>query len=182
MTMLDPTNFDAGPLAAVSSHENADGTWTVTFVRELSHPPERVWNALVRVDEVSKWAPFEPDRDLDSTGPAVLTMIDGDLREAMPSEVSAVDSPTRLAYTWGDDALVWELCPTSSGTQLTLRHTVQGKDWMPKVAAGWHLCLVVADCVLAGEAVQPIVGGNAMRFGWQELHDQYASVLGVTPA
>jgi uncharacterized protein YndB with AHSA1/START domain len=180
--MIDPTTFDAGPLAAVASEQHADGTWTVTFVRELAHPPERVWNALVRVDEVPRWAPFEPDRDLDTTGPATLTMIDGNLREAMPSEVRAADPPTRLEYTWGDDLLVWDLAPTTAGTQLTLRHTVRGKDWMPKVAAGWHLCLVVADHVLAGDAVDPIVGGDAMRYGWQDLHDQYASVLGVTPA
>jgi hypothetical protein len=51
---------------------------------------------------------------------------------------------------------------------------------MPKVAAGWHLCLVVADHVLAGETVQPIVGDDAMRYGWQDLHDRYANVLGVT--
>ena len=45
---MDPTTFDAGPLAAVSSEEHADGTWTVTFVREFAPPPERVWAALVR--------------------------------------------------------------------------------------------------------------------------------------
>ena len=180
--MMDPTTFDAGPLAAVSSEEHADGTWTVTFVRELAHPPERVWAALVRADDLPRWAPFETDRDLDTTGPATLTMIDGNLREAMVSDVRAVEAPTRLEYTWGDDVLLWELSPTPAGTQLTLRHTVQGKDWMPKVAAGWHLCLVVADHVLAGDAVQPIVGQDAMRYGWQDLHDQYASRLGVESA
>jgi uncharacterized protein YndB with AHSA1/START domain len=177
---MDPTTFDAGPLAAVSSEEHADGTWTVTFVREFVHPPERVWAALVRAEDVPHWAPFEPDRDLDAPGPATLTMVDGNLREAMPSVVRVADAPTRLEYTWGDDLLVWELAPTAAGTQLTLRHTVQGKDWMPKVAAGWHLCLVVADHVLAGETVEPIVGDDAMRYGWQDLHDQYAKVLGVT--
>jgi uncharacterized protein YndB with AHSA1/START domain len=151
----------------------------VTFVRELAHPPERVWDALVRAGDVPKWAPFEPDRDLDTTGPATLTMVDANLREAMDSEVHAVDPPRRLEYTWGTDLLVWELSPTDTGTRLTLHHTVQGKDWMPKVAAGWHLCLVVADHVLAGEHVQPIVGEDSMRYGWQDLHDRYASRLGV---
>jgi uncharacterized protein YndB with AHSA1/START domain len=176
---LDPTTFDAGPLAAVSSEQHADGTWTVTFVREFAHPPERVWAALVRAEDVPRWAPFEPDRDLDATGPATLTMVDGNLREAMTSDVRVVEPPTQLVYTWGDDVLVWELSPIADGTQLTLRHTVQGKDWMPKVAAGWHLCLVVADRMIDGDAVQAIRGGDAMRYGWQDLHDQYASRLGV---
>jgi uncharacterized protein YndB with AHSA1/START domain len=179
MTM-DPTTFDPGPLAEVSSEEHDDGTWTVTFVRELAHTPEHVWGALVRADEVPKWAPFEPDRDLDAIGAATLTMVDGDLREAMTSDVRVVEPPTRLEYSWGDDVLVWDLAPTATGTRLTLRHTVRGKDWMPKVAAGWHLCLVVADHVLAGESVEPIVGEDAMRYGWQDLHDQYAARLGVT--
>jgi uncharacterized protein YndB with AHSA1/START domain len=178
---IDPASFDSGPLAEVSSEANDDGTWTVTFVRQLAHPPDRVWNALVRVDEVPRWAPYEPDRDLDATGVATLTMVDGDLRQAMPSEVRLVEPPARLEYTWGDDLLSWELSPIAAGTRLTLRHTVRGKDWMPKVAAGWHLCLVVADRVLAGEAVEPIVGDDAMRYGWQDLHDAYAARLGVTP-
>ena len=43
---MDPTTFDPGPLAEVSSEEHGDGTWTVTFVRELAHAPEHVWDAL----------------------------------------------------------------------------------------------------------------------------------------
>jgi uncharacterized protein YndB with AHSA1/START domain len=176
---IDPATFDPGPLAVVSSEQHDDGTWTVTFVRDLGHPPDHVWSALVRADELPKWAPFEADRDLDTTGTATLTMVDGNLREAMTSEVRVVEPPTRLEYTWGDDLLVWDLSPTAAGTRLTLRHTVQGKDWMPKVAAGWHLCLVVADHVLAGDEVQPIVGDDSMRYGWQDLHDAYASRLGI---
>jgi len=178
---IDPITFDPGPLAEVSSEAHDDGTWTVTFVRELGHATEQVWDALVRADEIPKWAPFEPDRDLDATGAATLTMVDGNLREAMTSDVRVVVPPTHLEYTWGDDLLAWDLSPTAAGTRLTLRHTVRGKDWMPKVAAGWHLCLVVADHVLAGDAVEPIVGSDAMRYGWQGLHDQYAARLGVMP-
>ena len=176
---MDPT-FDPGPLAKVSSEEHDDGTWTVTFVRELAHPPEKVWTAITEAGQVARWAPFESDRDFDSVGSATLTMIDGNLRESMASDVRVVERPTRLEYTWGDDVLAWELAPTAGGTRLTLRHTVQGKDWMPKVAAGWHLCLVVADHALTGETVQAIRGGDAMQYGWQDLHDQYAARLGVT--
>ena len=45
---MDPTTFDPGPLAEVSSEEHGDGTWTVTFVRDLAHAPEQVWTPLVR--------------------------------------------------------------------------------------------------------------------------------------
>ena len=48
---------------------------------------------------------------------------------------------------------------------------------VPKVAAGWHICLVVAERLLDGHPIGPIVGENAMRFGWQALHDAYAERL-----
>src|SRR5262245_10004602 len=131
---LDPTTFDPGPLAKVSAEEHDDGTWTVTFVRDFAHAPERVWSALVRADEVPRWRPSEPARDLDATGAATLTMLDGNRREATTSDVRVVEPPTRLEYTWGDDLLAWDLSTTATGTRLTLHHTVQGKEWMPKVA------------------------------------------------
>jgi hypothetical protein len=56
---------------------------------------------------------------------------------------------------------------------------VKGPDWVAKVAAGWHLCLVVADQLLSGDPVGPIVGEEAMQFGWQDLHDRYAAELGT---
>jgi len=55
---------------------------------------------------------------------------------------------------------------------------VQAPGWAPKVAAGWHLCLVVLDQLLAGEPIGPIVGQEAMRFDWQDLHDRYAMSFG----
>jgi hypothetical protein len=47
----------------------------------------------------------------------------------------------------------------------------------PKAAAGWHLCLDVAERLLDGDDVEPIRGQEAMAHGWQELHDQYAERL-----
>jgi hypothetical protein len=45
------------------------------------------------------------------------------------------------------------------------------------VAAGWHLCLDVAERMLDGEPIGPIRGQDAMNHGWQELHDAYAERL-----
>jgi hypothetical protein len=47
-------------------------------------------------------------------------------------------------------------------------------------AAGWHICLDVLDHVLAGEAIERIVGMAAMQFeGWQRLNAEYAKQFGV---
>ncbi|MGH3612118.1 MAG: hypothetical protein ACRDRK_05795 [Pseudonocardia sp.] len=52
-------------------------------------------------------------------------------------------------------------------------------DWMPKVAAGWHQCLTVAEYLLDGRPIGPVVGENARNHGWDQLHDAYADALGI---
>jgi uncharacterized protein YndB with AHSA1/START domain len=154
-----------------------DDRWTLVFVRELGHPPERVWAALTEPGELAGWSPFTADRDLAAPGPATLTMIDGDTSMDLPAEVTRVEPPALLEYRWGDDVLRWELSPTADGTRLTLRHTVGDEDMLAKAAAGWDLCLDVADRRLAGEDAPPIRGQDAMNHGWQERYLAYAARL-----
>jgi len=146
--MSESEKFVPGPLADV----RATTRWTLVFVRELKHPPEAVWAALTQRDRLAAWAPFTASRDLDELGPATLTMIDRDVTEDLAATVLRVEPPTLLEYTWDDDHLRWELEPTEGGTRLTLHHTVPGRDWLSKVAAGWHLCLDVAERLLDGYA------------------------------
>jgi uncharacterized protein YndB with AHSA1/START domain len=170
--------FVPGPRAHVHVERDADRP-TLVFVRRTPHPPARVWAALTEPEQLARWSPFTADRDLATTGPITLRTIDGDTVEELPGTVTVAEPPRRLEYTWGDDQLVWMLEVDGEGTRLTLRHTVAADDWVPKVAAGWHLCLDVADHLLAGDPVEPIVGADAMHFGWQELHDAYADELGI---
>jgi uncharacterized protein YndB with AHSA1/START domain len=171
-------SFDPGPLAAVS-YRHEDDRWTVVFVRPFSHPPERVWAALTEPGQVSAWAPFVTDHDLSRPGDATLTMVDGATALDLPATITRAEAPRLLEYTWGDDLLRWELAPTDRGTELTLWHTVGGADMMPKVAAGWHLCLRVAERLLDGDPIPPIRGQEAMDYGWQALNDAYDEALGV---
>jgi uncharacterized protein YndB with AHSA1/START domain len=164
--------FDPGPLADASRRPDGD-RWTLVFIRSLRHPPEKVWAALTAKDALARWAPFEAARDLDATGDVTLTMIDGAHREDMTANVITVDRPRLLEYTWGADLLRWQLTPTTDGTRLTLSHTMDDRDFASKVAAGWHLCLLVASRWLDGAPIGPIRGHDAMNFGWQELADAY---------
>jgi hypothetical protein len=66
-------------------------------------------------------------------------------------------------------------------TGLTLRHTTDDRDGVPKAAAGWHICLAVAERLLDGQPVGPIRGGDALNHGWQDLHEAYASALAGPP-
>jgi uncharacterized protein YndB with AHSA1/START domain len=170
--------FDPGPLAEVRYHAS-DDRWTLVFVRHLPHPPARVWAALTEPEQLAAWAPFGADRDLSRPGDTTLTMIDGDQREDLPASVSRAEPPHLLEYTWGTDLLRWELTPAGPGTRLTLRHTVAAPDWLPKVAAGWHLCLLVAGHLLDGRPIPPIRGREARDYGWDELNDAYTKRLAI---
>jgi uncharacterized protein YndB with AHSA1/START domain len=175
---MKPEDFDAGPLAEVE-HRVEGARSTLVFIRHLRHPPAKVWAALTNPDQLRHWAPFDPDRDLATSGPATLRMIDGQTVESFPADVRRAVAPSLLEYTWGDDMLRWELAPDGTGTRLTLSHTVESPDWVPRTAAGWHLCLAVAERLLDGKAIGRIVGRDAKKYGWEKLHDAYAARLGI---
>jgi uncharacterized protein YndB with AHSA1/START domain len=173
---MNRTTFEPGPLAQVESRPSGD-RWTLVFVRDLHHPPEKVWAALTDPAQLGEWAPFTTDRDLGRPGDATLTMIDGEVAEDLPARVTRAEPPTLLEYTWGEDLLRWELAPADPGTRLTLRHRVADRDWAAKVAAGWHLCLVVAERLLDGQPIPAIRGDDARNYGWDDLQDAYAKKL-----
>jgi uncharacterized protein YndB with AHSA1/START domain len=165
--------LDFGPVGDATVVPDGD-TWTLIFIRDLRHAPAVVWQALTEPAEVDQWAPFTAGRNLGATGDTTLTMVDGDVRMAMPASVLRADAPHVLEYTWGEDRLRWELDPHGKGTRLTLRHTLSHPDMDAMVAAGWHLCLVVLDRMLSGNPVGPIRGRDAMDHGFEDLRDEYA--------
>ena len=173
---MERATFDPGP-PVPADLVSSDDQWTLVFVRDLRHPPDKVWAALTEPDKLREWAPFITDRDLGGIGEATLTMIDGDTAEDMTAVVRHAERPTLLEYTWGTDLLRWELAPTATGTRLTLRHTLADRSWGPKVAAGWHLCLVVAEHLLDGRPIGAIRGRDALDYGWQDLADGYARMF-----
>jgi uncharacterized protein YndB with AHSA1/START domain len=169
-------DFEPSPLADVEATADGD-RWTLVFVRDLSHPRERVWAALTEPAQLAQWAPFLADRDLGTVGDALLTMIDGETKVELTASVLRAEAPELLEYRWGDDLLRWELTATGDGTRLTLRHTVADPDMAAKAAAGWHLCLDVAEHLLDGAPIGPIRGSEARNFGWDRLNEAYAKAL-----
>ncbi|MDG4821962.1 SRPBCC family protein [Asanoa sp. WMMD1127] len=172
-------SYEPSPLADVRAEQAIDGRWTLVFVRDFPHPPTRVWRALTEPAELTEWAPYTADRNLSTLGPAKLTMIDGEERVDIPVEVTDVDPERALVYTWDTDLLRWQLTPTAIGTRLTLHHTVNDPSWISQVAAGWHICLDVADHLLADDPIGPIRGNAARAYGWEPLRDAYATKLDI---
>jgi uncharacterized protein YndB with AHSA1/START domain len=159
------------------AESTADG-WVLVLTRQLAHEPARVWAALTEPGQLERWAPFTAERSLAEPGDLRLTMIDGPATVDLPATVTAAEEPTLLEYSWGGDLLRWDLAPAGNGTRLTLRHRVAGRADLARAAAGWHLCLDVAEHLLAGDPVPPVRGRDALDHGWQALHDDYAARLG----
>lgn len=158
------------------AESTADG-WVLVLERQLRHPPARVWAALTEPGQLEQWAPFTAGRSLAEPGDLILTMVDGDNRVDLAATVTKADPPVLLEYRWGDDLLRWELDAADGGTRLTLRHRVGSQEDLARAAAGWHLCLDVAEHLLDGDPVPPVRGQDALRHGWQDLHDEYAAHL-----
>src|SRR5579871_4506213 len=68
-TMSNRDKYAPGPAAA---EVRKDGDkWTLVLVRELRHPPAKVWRALTEPEQLREWAPFDADRSLGTPGTTV---------------------------------------------------------------------------------------------------------------
>src|ERR1700751_4240957 len=97
--MIDRERYAPG--AAGGAHikkerlQNGQEKWTLVLVRELRHPPERVWQALTDPAHLREWAPFDAGGNLGTVGTVKLTWmrnsIRGDRRpdESPPGEDAA---------------------------------------------------------------------------------------------
>ena len=172
------------PLAHVT-REISHGRTTIVLARVLAHPEPRVWSMVTDPDQLALWSPYTADRNLAHVGRAMLTMLDGGDGAAadLPSVVFVAEAPRSLEHSWADDTLAWTLATDNQtrGTRLELRQTLADETFASAVAAGWHLCLDVAESVLDGHPVPPIRGMAAMDHGWAELNRRYATALGVKP-
>ena len=176
--MSSHEQYAPGPASGVEVRKNGE-QWTLVLVRDLSHPPEKVWKALTAPEHLRQWAPFDSDRDLGAVGTATLSTVGAPTPHVTETQVTRSDAPTVLEFNWGGQDIRWELEPLGGGTRLTLWHNID-RRFISMGAAGWHICIDVLDRYLAGRPVGRMVGPDAMKFGgWQRLNAEYAKQLGV---
>jgi uncharacterized protein YndB with AHSA1/START domain len=171
------------PGAAAGAEVRKEGdTWTLVLVRDLRHPPEKVWTALTEPEHLREWAPYDSDRSLGVVGTARLTTVGAPRPLVSETRVKRAEPHSLLELNWGGQDLRWELEPLAGGgTRLTLWHNID-KGFISMGAAGWHICLDVLASLLAGEPMGRIVGADALKFGgWQRLNVEYAKQFGVEP-
>lgn len=177
------TRENYAPAQAFGADIKKEGdVWTLVLVRDLHHPPAKVWQALTDPAELREWAPFDADRNLGSTGPTKLTTVGTPSPHITEGSVKRAEPSKLLEFTWGGNDMRWELEPSANGTRLTLWHNID-RRFIAMGAAGWHICLDVLDQFLEGHPIGRIVAGDAMKFeGWRRLHAEYAKQFGVEAA
>ncbi len=176
--MLDREQYTPGP-ANIARIQKDGEKWTLILVRVLRHSPEKVWEALTDPEHLREWAPFVADGSLGTVGTTVkLTTVAAPRPTVSEAKVTRADAPNVLEYNWGDHDMRWELEASGGGTRLTLWTNI-GHRFIAMGAAGWHICFDVLDHLLSGTPIGRIVGPEAMKFGWQRLHAEYAKQFGV---
>ena len=135
------------PGAASGAEVRKDGEkWTLVLVRELAHPPAKVWKALTDPEHLREWAPFDSDRNLGTVGTRKALDRGRAARRSSPRpQVKRADAPKLLEFNWGGQDIRWELEPLgASGTRLTLWHNID-RRFISMGAAGWHICFDVLE-------------------------------------
>jgi uncharacterized protein YndB with AHSA1/START domain len=174
--MSNRETYMPGPAAGAEIQKEGD-RWTLVLVRDLHHPPARVWQALTDPTQLREWAPFDADRNLAAGGTVKLSTVGAP--QVSETTVKRAEAPKLLEYDWGGGDVRWELEPLGGGTRLRLWHNIQ-RNYISWGAAGWHICFDVLDRFLAGEPIGRMVGPETMKFsGWQRLTAEYAKQFGT---
>jgi hypothetical protein len=142
---------------AYGTLENIDGRLGLRFERSLAYPIERVWQAV----SVPDWTPARGETI--DVGGATL-------------EVTEVDAPDRLAWTFADQPQSFELVAADGGCRLIFTHVI---DDLPaaQTATGWEIYLSRLEPHLAGDH---LCDEDAHK-PWKAIHERYAERFGVDP-
>lgn len=134
---------------------------TVVMDVELKSPIERVWHALTDSATLSKWMLFKTNDFKPVVGHAFQFREAPGYDAVIECEVTEVDEPHRLSYTWvtaGQDDL-----PHSTVVTWTLTEAAGGVTRLHLEQSGFR-----------SQAKQEIGGA---RYGWMSMLDELQSLL-----
>lgn len=149
--------------------ETFDGRPALRFERRLDHSVERVWRAVSEPGELARWfvAPIE------------WTPAPGETFEAMEEagEVTEVDPPRSLAYTWGGEHFRFELERDGDGCRLIFLHVFDDRTLGAQHATGWELYFDRLDAHLEEGPLPEPTEAEA----YLEVHERYAEHFQLDP-
>ncbi len=147
-----------------------DGRPALRFERTLAHPVERVWRAISDPAELERWFPAAAD----------WTPATGETFEAYGAtgEVTEVDAPHRLAWTFAGDRYRFELVAVQGGCELIFTHVFDDRALAAQTAAGWEAYLSRLEPHLAGGHLSEAQAHERI----DERREHYAERFGIDPA
>lgn len=148
------------------------GRWQLRFVRELKHPPEKVWRALVEPEHMLAWMPARMDGERRSGAKLQFVFAEEPSYESY-GEMLTFDPPRLLEYRWEDELLRFELRPREDGCELTFLTRFEEVGKAARDAAGWHVCLDRLEEHLAGVAASWDAEAR-----WRPLSERYRELFG----
>ncbi len=149
--------------------ETIDGRPALRFERRLAHSVERVWRAVSEPAELERWFPAAAD----------WTPAAGETFEAggMTGEVTEVDAPRRLAWTFNGELYSFELAAQEGGCLLVFTHAFDDRTRAAQTAAGWEAYLSRLEPHLAGGWLSE----EQAHERWEDVHEGYAERFEVDP-
>ncbi len=72
--MTDSEQYSQGPPSGAQIRKDGE-MWTLILVRDLRHPPERVWQALTGPAHLREWATLDADGSLGAVGTVKLSTV-----------------------------------------------------------------------------------------------------------
>jgi uncharacterized protein YndB with AHSA1/START domain len=162
--------------------EHRDGRPTVVFTRRIPYPASTVWRALTEPEHLAAWFPttIEGER---AKGALLHFVLRDDEATFFDGEMVAFDPPRLMELHWGDQDLCFEIEARNGDCVLTLTVTFEELGKVARDGAGWHACLDLFGCAVAGR-VAPWTSGER----WEEVRDTYirrfgpeASTIGPPP-
>jgi len=176
--MITREQYTPGAASGAKVQKKEGDTWELILVRELRHPPAKVWKALTNPDDLREWAPYDSDKNLGTVGTATLSTFGAP--HVTETHIKRAEAPRVLEFEWGGGDIRWELEPLGrDGTRLTLWANID-RRYVAMGAAGWHIALDVLDRLLAGQPIGRMAGPELMKFdGWQRLTAEYAKQFRV---
>jgi len=149
--------------------EIIDGRPALRFERYLAHSVERVWRAVSEPAELERWFPAAAD----------WTPAPGETFEAagMTGEVTDVDVPRRLAWTFNGELYSFELFAHEAGSLLVFTHVMNDRALAAQTAAGWESYFSRLEPHLAGG----FVSEEESHEPWEEVHEHYAQRFELDP-
>lgn len=114
----------------------------VRLERRLPDPPASVWRALTERDQLRTWFPCDVivEGGRWTPGARISFPFPPEMNVTLEGAVLEVDEPNRLAFTWGEETLSFELSPDAGGTRLVLVDELPASH-AARNAAGWAVCL-----------------------------------------